>query len=74
MGTTVIYHKKSGIQDDHERARMERDFQVVTARKKPRTRFVSFSDKWNRLVEAIAAAASFSARRDRATEKEKEED
>jgi hypothetical protein len=71
MRTTFIYHKK---QDDNERARMEHDYQVVTASKKPRSRLISLSDKWNRMVEAIAAAASFSAIRDKVANREKDED
>lgn len=62
MGTTVIYHKE---ENDDERARMENDYLAVTARKKPRTRFVNLSGKWNKMVEAIAAAASFTAIRDK---------
>ena len=71
MRTTFIYHKK---QDDNERARMEHDYQVATARKKPRSRFINLSKKWNRMVEAIAAAASFSSIRNRTPNQEKDED
>jgi hypothetical protein len=71
MGTMVIYHKK---QDDNERARMEHDYQVVTARKRPRSRLINLSDKWNRMVEAIAAAASFSTFRNKLADREKDED
>ena len=71
MGTTFIYQKKH---DDNERSRMEHDYQVVTARKRLRSRFIYLSNKWNRLVEAIAAAASFSAIRDKSANREKDED
>lgn len=71
MGTTVIYHKE---EDDKERATMEHDFQVVTTHKKPRSRFVNLSGKWNKMVEAIAAAASFSAFRDKLANRKKDED
>jgi hypothetical protein len=71
MGTTFIYHRN---QDDKERDRMEHDYQVLTARTKTRSRLVSLSDKWNRMVEAIAAAVSFSATRDKLADREKDED
>ena len=70
MGTTFIYHKKD---HDDERSRMEHDYQVVTSRKGFRSRLVNLSDKWNRIVEAIAAAASFSSTRDRSADQEKED-
>jgi hypothetical protein len=71
MGTTFIYHKNH---DDNERARMEQDYRAITGRKRPRSRFIKLSDKWNRMVEAIAAAASFSAFRNKAADREKDED
>jgi hypothetical protein len=71
MPTTVIYHKK---EDDDERARMEHDYQLVTSRKKARSRFGSLSARWNRMVEAIAAAASFSTTRDKQENREKDKD
>lgn len=71
MGTTVIYHKDP---DDSERARMEHDYQLVTSRKKRPLRHISLSDRWNRLVEAIAAAASFSTKREKTADREKDED
>lgn len=71
MGTTFIYHKN---QDDDERARMEHDYKVVASRKGFRSPFVYLSGKWNRIVEALTAAASFSTTRDKAADREKEED
>jgi hypothetical protein len=71
MPTTVVYHKK---EDDNERAMMEHDYQVVTTLKKPRSRFINLSARWNRMVESIAAAASFSAIRDKLANRKEDED
>ncbi|MBW1674029.1 MAG: hypothetical protein JRJ45_10380 [Deltaproteobacteria bacterium] len=71
MGTTVIYHKN---EDDKERAKMEHDYQELTARKKPRLLSINLSGKWNKMVEAIAAAACFSTIREKLANRKKDED
>lgn len=71
MGTTVIYHKN---EDDDERDQMEHDYQELIARNKSRSLTVRISNKWNKMVEAIVGAASFSAFRERLANRKNEEE